>query len=68
MGTDWNTPSGRDIIWRSRSSETPAYLTKIILDPTTTGIERDRFFRAFDFLKGEKKEIALVGLLKVAGP
>ena len=68
VGTDWNTPSGRDIIWRSRSSETPAYLAKIILDPGTSEMERDRCFRAFDFLQGDKKQIALVSLLKVAAP
>ena len=68
VGTNWNTPSGHDIIWRARSSEAPAYLAKIILDPNTPEMERDRCFRAFDFLKGNKKEAALVSLLNLAAP
>ena len=68
VGTNWNTPAGRDIIWRSRSSEAPAYLTKIILDPNTSETERDRCFRAFDFLKGNEKETALLSMLNVAAP
>ena len=67
-GTNWNTPAGHDIIWRSRSSEAPAYLTKIILDPNTSEMERDRCFRALDFLKGNKKQMALVSLLNLAAP
>src|SRR5438034_2541749 len=32
VGDKWNTAVGRDIVWRSRSSRTPAFLVKIIND------------------------------------
>ncbi|MBW3600083.1 MAG: NPCBM/NEW2 domain-containing protein, partial [Planctomycetes bacterium] len=59
VGNDWNTPAGRDIIWRSRSSETPALLAKIIADPQTPRDELPRYFRAFDFLTGPESQAAL---------
>src|SRR5262249_30310805 len=32
VGDKWNTPAGRDIIWRSRANKAPALLVKIITD------------------------------------
>ena len=61
-GDKWNTPAGRDIIWRSRAKQTPALLAKIIADPRTTAEECPRYLRAFDFLTGAEKEEALVQL------
>ncbi len=58
----WNTPAGRDIIWRSRAKRTPALLAKIVADPQTTAEECPRYLRAFDFLTGPDKEDALVQL------
>lgn len=62
-GDDWNTRAGRDIIWRSRSSKAPGLVVKIIQDKNTPPQERDRFFRALDFMKGPEKDAALVQLL-----
>lgn len=45
-----NTPAGREIIWRSRGTQTPELLTKLILDPKTPSEELPRYFRALDFL------------------
>lgn len=61
---NWNTPGGRDIVWRSRSSETPKYLAQLIADPTTTKENRAKYFRAFDFVTGAGKEQALISLLE----
>ena len=61
-GDKWNTPSGRDIVWRSRAKRTPALLAKIISDPSTTADQCPRYLRAFDFLSGPEKEDALVQL------
>src|SRR6185369_14044971 len=33
IGDQWNSPAGREIIWRSRSSKTPALLVKVIQAP-----------------------------------
>ncbi len=54
--------AGRDIIWRSRATQTPELLAKIISDPNTPEDELPRYFRAFDFLTGEQKEAALTQL------
>jgi putative membrane-bound dehydrogenase-like protein len=63
VGSNWNTPCGRDIIWRSRAAETAGFLAKIISDPDTPQSERPRYFRAFDFIKGPEKNAALMELL-----
>lgn len=68
IGENWNTPAGRDIIWRSRSTRVPAYLVKIIADANTPENERSRYFRALDFIKGAEKEKALVTLLNLVSP
>jgi putative membrane-bound dehydrogenase-like protein len=65
VGDKWNTPEGRDIIWRSRAKQTPALLAKILKDPATTEEEQPRYFRAFDFLSGPEKEKALEELLEL---
>ena len=61
-GEKWNTPAGRDIVWRSRAAITPELLVKIIGDSTRTLEELPRYFRALDFLEGERKEQAVVQL------
>src|SRR5437667_3189387 len=45
VGDNWNTPAGRDIVWRSRSKKTPALLVKIINDKNLTPKERDHYIR-----------------------
>jgi putative membrane-bound dehydrogenase-like protein len=63
VGDSWNTPAGRDIVWRIRSSKAPALIVKIIQDKNTPKQDRDRFFRALDFVSGPEKDAALVQLL-----
>ena len=63
VGDDWNTPAGRDIVWRIRSKKAPAMLVKIIQDDETPKEERDRYIRALDFIKGPERDAALVQLL-----
>jgi putative heme-binding domain-containing protein len=63
VGTNWNTPGGRDIIWRSRAPKAAGFLAKIISDPNTPESEALRYFRAFDFIKGPEKTAALDELL-----
>jgi putative heme-binding domain-containing protein len=58
----WNTPGGHDIVWRSRASITPEYLARIIADDSLPTESLPRFFRAFDFQKGEGKENVLARL------
>ena len=63
VGENWNTPAGRDIIWRSRSPKAAEYIVRIIQNKQITPEDRDRFFRALDFIKGPEKDAALVQLL-----
>src|SRR5207244_3727659 len=62
VGEKWNTPVGRDIIWRSRATKTPEYLAKIIADPETPTSDLPRYFRAFDFQTTADKDRVLAGL------
>ncbi len=63
VGGKWNTPEGRDIVWRSRAKATPALLAEILKDKNTTEEQRPRYFRAFDFHKGPEKDKALQSIL-----
>ncbi len=53
VGDGWNTPAGRDVIWRSRAAKTPEYLARILADPSVPMTELPRYFRAFDFQKAD---------------
>ncbi|MFK7822506.1 MAG: PVC-type heme-binding CxxCH protein [Planctomycetaceae bacterium] len=52
--------AARDIVWRSRGSETPKYLAMILNQQTDSAA---RYFRAFDFLD---KEVAAPQLIQLA--
>ncbi|HKQ38632.1 MAG TPA: HEAT repeat domain-containing protein, partial [Verrucomicrobiae bacterium] len=60
VGDKWNTPAGRDIVWRSRTSKTPALLAKLITDKNIPENDKGRYLRSLDFIKGPEKEAALV--------
>jgi len=64
VGDTWNTPAGRDIVWRSRSKKTSALLVKIIQGGNLNAADRDHYFRALDFVGGPEKDAALIQLLK----
>lgn len=68
-GDNWNTPTGRDLAWRSRSAAAIPLLAKIVADSRTTSAEIPRYFRAFDFHReaGSQpaKQAALMSLLNV---
>jgi putative membrane-bound dehydrogenase-like protein len=56
------TKAGRDIIWRSRGSQTPALLETVLVAPETPGSELPRLLRAFDFQLGPEKQPVLARL------
>lgn len=68
VGAAWDSPAGRAIIWRSRASTTPTLLARLIIDPSTTTAERERYFRAFDFQPNENKAEVLLDLVKTLHP
>jgi hypothetical protein len=59
----WKTPAGKDIVWRSRATNAPPLLVKLITDKDCSPEERSRYMRALDFIKGPAKEAALVDLI-----
>jgi putative membrane-bound dehydrogenase-like protein len=65
VGENWNTPAGRDIVWRSRAGGAVDYLVKILQDPATPADQHARYMRAFDFHSGAKKDAALQSLLGI---
>jgi putative membrane-bound dehydrogenase-like protein len=65
---DWNTPAGRDIIWRLRSTKAAGYLAKILEDQTIAETEKPRYLRSFDFLpEAPEKNQTLVQLAGLGG-
>jgi putative membrane-bound dehydrogenase-like protein len=57
---EWDTPAGRDIVWRSRSVKAVPMLVKLITAKDATSTEKDHYMRALDFINGPEKEQALV--------
>ena len=49
VGNQWDSTSGRDIIWRSRAGVTPRYLGAIISRADVDLENTERYLRAFDF-------------------
>jgi putative heme-binding domain-containing protein len=68
VGDKWDTPAGREIVWRLRTEKTAPLLAKIILDKQTPPEQLWSFFRAFDFLpNAAAKNEALLATLNGAG-
>ncbi len=63
-GSNWDTPAGRDIAWRSRGKKSPELLAQILKNPETKEEDQARYFRAFDFLSGPEKEAALKSIVE----
>ncbi len=64
VGDQWNTPAGRDLVWRCRSPKACEYLSKIILSIPEPA-DQFRYFRAFDFHEANATKTALESLLTV---
>ena len=62
-GKKWNSEGGRDIVWRVRSNQAPAYLARIIKDKSLEDHASPRYMRSFDFHNGDEKNKALESLL-----
>jgi putative heme-binding domain-containing protein len=59
----WNTPAGRDIVWRARSTRALPLLQQLATDASIPVAERLRYFRAFDFYPTEERQRALLATL-----
>jgi putative membrane-bound dehydrogenase-like protein len=61
VGKDWNTPAGRDIVWRSRSRSSLPLLAELI--KTSDDSTMLRYYRAFDFQTDASKQQVLASLV-----
>jgi putative membrane-bound dehydrogenase-like protein len=62
VGAEWNTPGGRDLVWRMRAAAALPKLAALIrAAPDEAGTLR--YFRAFDFHPNGSKNDGLLGLL-----
>ena len=68
MNNSWNTPKGKDIVWRARTDAALPMLVSIISDHTVDPHSQLKYFRAFDFHKGPAKTKALLSLLEANHP
>ena len=66
VGNDWNTPEGREIVWRSRSTKVPGLVVKIVTDKSASTADKDKFMRTLDFIKGPEKDAALAEIATAA--
>jgi len=63
VGDGWNTPAGRDIVWRARAARALPLLAKLATDPATPDSERLRYFRALDFQEAAPRQSTLLSIL-----
>lgn len=61
VDANWNTPGGRDIVWRMRSKETMPLLAELI--KAADEKEMLRYYRAFDFQTDASKQTVLSKLV-----
>jgi len=68
IGNNWNSPAGKDIVWRARTPEAMALLSTIISDANTPSEDIAKYFRAFDYHSDSvAKRYALLNLLTTTG-
>ncbi len=68
VGDNWNTPAGRNIVWRSRAEASLPLLHQLIAGDQVTPFDMKQYFRAFDFVEAPGKEDMLASLLKESHP
>ena len=63
VGDGWNTPAGRDIVWRARSPRAAPLLARLASDASLPIAERLRYFRALDFHDPATRQQQLLAIL-----
>jgi putative membrane-bound dehydrogenase-like protein len=62
-GDQWNTPAGRDIVWRARTQQALPLLVSMIEDPALDPEENLKYFRALDFYPDSSRQRILLSLI-----
>lgn len=61
VGNNWNTPAGRDIVWRSRAKQTPVLLGQLLKNKDkSVQDDRARYMRSFDFIPDSPEKRAVL--------
>ncbi len=68
VGDDWMNDKGKDIVWRTRASESVPMLAKMIENDEVSEKELPSYFRAFNFKENPKKNKILLSFLKQNHP
>ena len=64
-GRKWNTPGGRDIVWRVRAPEAAKLIVEIIADPSLDLQQTNRYFRALEYHDAKTRNEVLRSLLPI---
>jgi putative heme-binding domain-containing protein len=59
VGSEWTSPAGQDIVWRSRGDKTSELIAQLLQDPGLDGVQILRLFRALDFQPAEQRAAAM---------
>ncbi|OYP35183.1 PVC-type heme-binding CxxCH protein [Rhodopirellula sp. MGV] len=59
----WDTPAGRDIVWRTRAPKAAEAMVSLIADPSLPLEETDRYFRSLEFHDANVRTEALRRLI-----
>ncbi len=68
VGTDWMNERGKDIVWRTRASESVPMLAEMIRNDEVSEKELPSYFRAFNFKENPEKNEILLAFLKQNHP
>jgi putative membrane-bound dehydrogenase-like protein len=63
VGDSWKSPSGKQVIWRSRSNDTAKLLVELLSEESLSDEDSARYFRALDYQETSRREAALKELL-----
>lgn len=65
IGGQWDTPAGRDIVWRVRAPAAAEAMVQLIENPQLPLVETDRYFRSLEYHKPAVRDEALKTLLPI---
>lgn len=68
VGDDWMNNKGKDIVWRTRASESVPMLAEMIENDEVSKKELPSYFRAFNFKESPEKNEILLSFLKQNHP
>ncbi len=68
VGTEWMNEKGKDIVWRTRASESVPMLAQMIANDEVSEKELPSYFRAFNFKDNSEKNNILLSFLNQEHP